>query len=298
VARRPVVPPELTRGPFTVVEAERSGLTWKQLQGASWRRIGTGRYVWSGLGSRPGLVLTAVSHRLPAGAAFSGRTAGWAHGLDLPPCDPIEVTVPPRSPRSALAGVYVRRAMLRRDDIVQKRELPVTSALRTVVDLGRNLALIEAVVAVDMALHSRLVHLPELHHYLQANAHGKGVAQLRRVVELSEPGTESAMETRLRLLLILGGLPRPRVQVSLYDDEGRFLGRPDLYYANQRLCLEYDGRTHRDSLVGDSRRQNRLVSAGFRLLRFTAADVITSPDSLVRQVRAALAKGDLPDKSP
>jgi hypothetical protein len=188
--------------------------------------------------------------------------------------------------------------MLRRDDIVQKRELPVTSALRTVVDLGRNLALIEAVVAVDMALHSRLVHLPELHRWLGANARTKGVALLRRVVELAEPAAESAMETRLRLLLILSGLPRPAVQVSLYDDYGGFLGRPDLYYPKQRLCLEYDGRTHRASLVSDSRRQNRLVNAGFRLLRFTAPDVLTSPDSVVHQVRAALAKGYLSDKSP
>lgn len=104
MARRPVVPSELTRGPFTVAEAERAGLTWKQLQGASWRRAGGGLYVWARLGSGADLVLRTVRPRLPAGAAFSGRTAGWAHGLDLPPCDPIEVTVPPRSPRSAIAG--------------------------------------------------------------------------------------------------------------------------------------------------------------------------------------------------
>jgi len=93
------------------------------------------------------------------------------------------------------------------------------------------------------------------------------------------------------LLLVLSGLPRPQVQVPLYDAGGRFLGRPDLYYPMQRLGLEYDGGTHRDSLVGDNRRQNRLLDAGYRLLRFTAADVLSSPDAVVALVGGLLKSG-------
>lgn len=59
-------------------------------------------------------------------------------------------------------------------------------------------------------------------------------------------------------------------------------------YPHQRLCLEYDGSTHRDSLVEDNRRQNGLPNAGYRLLRFTAADVQRTPNSVVGQVRTAL----------
>ena len=87
----------------------------------------------------------------------------------------------------------------------------------------------------------------------------------------------------------MAGLPRPEAQVTLHDERGRFLGRPDLYYPAQRLCLEYDGGTHRDSLVEDNHRQNRLVNAGFRLLRFTAADFQRSPGAIVVLVAAALA---------
>ena len=102
------------------------------------------------------------------------------------------------------------------------------------------------------------------------------------------------METRLRLLLILAGLPRPQVQVPLHDDKGRFIGRPDLYYPTQRLAVEYDGATHRETMTADHRRQNRLLNAGYRLLRFTAADVISTPDSVVMLVRQALVPDDLP----
>src|SRR5436189_5416482 len=97
------------------------------------------------------------------------------------------------------------------------------------------------------------------------------------------------METRLRLLLVLAGLPRPRRQVSLHDDHGIFSARPDLYYPDQRLVIEYDGSTHRDSLAADNRRQNRLIDSGHRILRFTAADVIETPAAVIVLVRRALA---------
>ena len=182
----------------------------------------------------------------------------------------------------------LRRAKLAADEIVERGGMPVTSPLRTVVDLGGRLPQVEAVVAADMALQKRLVRLADLQQYVARHAGRKGIARLRRVTELTEPAAESAMETRLRLLLVLSGLPRPQAQVTIHDDGGRFLGRPDLCYPDQRLCLEYDGGTHRDSLIEDNRRQNRLMNAGFRLLRFTAPDIQRNPDAAVALVRAAL----------
>jgi very-short-patch-repair endonuclease len=112
---------------------------------------------------------------------------------------------------------------------------------------------------------------------------------MRRVIELVEPKAESAMESRLRMLLVLAGLPRPHAQVAIHDERGHFAGRPDLYYDRHHLGIEYDGAVHRDSLAKDNRRQNRLLNAGVRLLRFTAPDVLGDPDSVVAQVRALLA---------
>lgn len=96
------------------------------------------------------------------------------------------------------------------------------------------------------------------------------------------------METRMRMLLVLRRLPRPEAQVPIYDGK-RFLGRVDLYYREARLALEYDGATHRDTLAEDDRRQNLLINAGIRLLRFTAADIYSTPDLVVAQVRTALS---------
>jgi hypothetical protein len=144
------------------------------------------------------------------------------------------VTIPPSSGVSARAGVSVHRAELPDGDVVERRGMPVTSALRTVADLGRRLPLVEAVVAADMAPHRGLVSLDELRRSTASHRLSKGIARVRQVTELAEPATESPMETRLRLLLVLARLPRPEAQVRLHDEQGRFPGRPDLYHRAQR----------------------------------------------------------------
>jgi very-short-patch-repair endonuclease len=291
VPLKPTVPLALRSGPFTRAEARNLGVSRRQLQGSSYRRLGSGIYRWVGLKESPLLALSAVARRLPAGAAFSGLTAAWLHGLDLPPCNPIEVTIPEPNGSSRLAGASVCRTALAREEIVRRRALPATSALRTVVDLGGRDPVTEGVVAADMFLHARLISVDELREYVDEHPGAKGIARLRRVVGLAEPKAESAMETRLRMLLVLARLPPPEVQVSVHDDQGRFLGRPDLLYSRQRLAIEYDGGTHRDRMVDDNRRQNGLVGAGLRLLRFTAADVYGTPDLVAMQVRHGLAGG-------
>src|SRR5713101_7892436 len=130
------VPMELRSAPFNGAEALRFGVTRGQLRSSRYRPLGAGVYRWVGLKESSLVKLTAVARRLPTGAAFSGRTAAWLHGLDVPPCEPVEVTIPQSIGGRWLAGATVRRAALGREQIVKRRGLPITSALRTVVDLA------------------------------------------------------------------------------------------------------------------------------------------------------------------
>jgi hypothetical protein len=204
--------------------------------------------------------------------AFSGKTAAWLHGLDVP-CDPIE-TIRPEVDDC---------------DVVVRRGFRTTSLPRTIFDLSSRLSLVEAVVVADQALHLRLSSRAELSGWINSRSGRKGVRRARQVIDLAEVGAESPMESRLRMLLVLNGLPPPELQVTIRDEEGAPLGRPDLYYREQRLGIEYDGDTHRASLVEDNRRQNRLLAAGVRLLRFTASDVLRRPEGVLSQVRDMLA---------
>lgn len=94
------------------------------------------------------------------------------------------------------------------------------------------------------------------------------------------------MESRLRMVLHQGGLPRPEVNRSIVVAGCRF--RPDLLI--DHVIIEYDGDGHRDrdAFVADLRRQNLLVGAGFVVLRYTGSDVYRRPELIVAQVWAAL----------
>jgi very-short-patch-repair endonuclease len=90
-------------------------------------------------------------------------------------------------------------------------------------------------------------------------------------------------------VLILGGLPRPEVQVEIRDPDSMPSARLDFYFPAAKLGIEFDGDHHRARLVDDNRRHNALlVRFGIRLLRFTSSAVYRRPEAMVAQVRQAL----------
>ncbi|HSS60668.1 MAG TPA: DUF559 domain-containing protein [Candidatus Limnocylindrales bacterium] len=212
----------------------------------------------------PWQILVAWRDRLPPDAAFAGLTAAWLYRLGIDFGNRVEVMLPAGSRLRSTARLVVSHG---RFDVSSVQGLRATSIEMTFRNLRRRLAPVEYLVLADSALRSGL----------------------GRFDDLAERA-ESPMETRLRWLLLKAGLPRPEVQSELRNFEGRFVGRADLYYPHARLIIEYDGANHRERLVEDNRRQNQLLNAGFRLLRFTAADVSRRPDSLLAQVQAALTR--------
>lgn len=284
------VPEELKRGPFTVAEARAYGVTQKQLRSAAWRRIWRGWYRWVGCPMNEDVRLTAILAGLPPGSAFAGRTAARLLGLDVTDRGSPEVLVPRITGVAERVQANVSRARLEPEDITWREGVPVTAPLRTCFDLAGRLPLVEGVVVVDQALHKELFDLPAFAAYVGERDHVAGVVGARRTLEYAEPKTESPMETRLRMLLVNAGLPRPEAQVNLCDAAGRFAGRADFYYEQARLAIEYDGENHRDRLTNDNRRQNHLLETGVTLLRYTAPDLAERPDAIVAEVRSALAR--------
>jgi very-short-patch-repair endonuclease len=264
MGRTPRVPAELRQRPFSLHEARAAGISPSALRGKSWRRMATGIYCWTGFHEEPWHVLVAWSNRLPHESAFMGLSAAWLHGLDVDPCHPVEIIVPRACDVRSRMNLVVRHGDL--SEVTTVRGLRATTLARTFRDLSRRLSTVELLVLADAAQRMGL----------------------GRFHEIAAPA-ESPMETRLRWLLINSGLPSPEVQTDLYAATGEFVGRADLYYRHVHLVIEFDGGNHRDRLVSDDRRQNLLVGAGYRILRFTTADVRSRPDAVVAQVNAALA---------
>lgn len=289
MARDGYVPDELKQGSFTVAKARARGVSRRQLQGGPWRRVFHGRYRWVGTEGGEDLRLRGIASGLPEGFAFAGVTAARLLGIELQAGRHPEVIVPPSAVLSTRAQARVRRVHLEPEDVVWRAGLPVTSPLRTCFDLAGRLPVVEGVVALDLALHVNLVQEDSLRGYITNHRGTQGVVGARRAIDLADPRSESPMETRLRLLLIQSGLPRPEAQVSIHDARGAFLGRLDLYYPQGNLGIEYDGENHRDRLASDDQRQNRLLGAGIRLLRYTAIDLSSRSKAVVAEVRSALS---------
>jgi very-short-patch-repair endonuclease len=99
------------------------------------------------------------------------------------------------------------------------------------------------------------------------------------------------METRVRLLLVDGGLPQPVAQHVVCDAFGRFIARVDMAYPKKRIALEHDGDHHRSRSVyqSDVRRRNALTDAGWTVVTIVAAEFYGSPQQIVERVKRLLA---------
>ena len=114
-----------------------------------------------------------------------------------------------------------------------------------------DLDLVELVAAGDALLHHDLCTLGELEAFA-GRATRRGCRVLRRADSLVRERAESIQETRLRLSLVLAGLPEPRCNVVL-GHQGRVIGRVDLLVEELGLIIEHDGDQWRAATEGPLR---------------------------------------------
>ena len=92
---------------------------------------------------------------------------------------------------------------------------------------------------------------------------------------LADRRAGSPMETRLRLVLVLRGLPVPEVQYPVPDDRRRRAVWLDLAYPEHRIGIEYEGEEHvrTERVLRDIGRYTALVDGNWRIYRFTKYEV-------------------------
>jgi very-short-patch-repair endonuclease len=209
------------------------------------------------------------------------RSAAWWWGLDGVDIGAPEITGRPDRSR----GLPVTRVTsLGPADRTVHRGLPVTSAGRTLVDLGTALGADEVERALESALRSRLVSVADMEGRCRGPVRG-GALVLREVLRRrpgAAPPTESDAETRFIQLVRRAGFPAPVRQMAVMCHGRRF--RLDAAWPAERLAVEIDGAaTHAnaEALGRDLRRQNALVLEGWTVLRFTWEDVVRYPDQVV-----------------
>jgi hypothetical protein len=121
---------------------------------------------------------------------------------------------------------------------------------------------------------------------------GKGTRLARRAAAYVRAGVDSPKESRLRMLIVLGGLPEPQVNYILRELNGDWSQRLDLCYPELKLIIEYDGRHHTDvraNWLKDIKRRETLERQGWRLIIVTAEGLYDDPLETLQRIRLALA---------
>jgi hypothetical protein len=287
-----LVPDELRHAPFTTSMAGAFGVSRSALRGGEWRHIFRDVWAHKDLPDSRDTRLAAVKLILPDGAFICGPTTAWVRGIDVQDrrSDLIWIGCRTGHRLRTRSGCMVREITVDDADLELVDGVWMTTALRTSFDCGRWLSLVEGVVVADALTHAELVDLGALSRYAEAHRGLRGIRQLDRVIELTEPLTESPMETRVRLLLVLSGLPRPEAQVVVRDRGGVFVARGDLGYEAHRVMVEYDGAWHWKQRMADERRREAMRRQGWEVIVISSDDYYKFAAHTVERVRDALAR--------
>lgn len=149
--------------------------------------------------------------------------------------------------------------------------------------------LVDLVIAGDAMLKKGRATLDSLQRAVAAMS-GAGVRRARRALGYVRVGVDSPMETRLRMLLVLAGLPEPTVNVILRDVAGEWDRRLDLCFVALKLIIEYDGDQHGelDQRDSDIHRREELKRLGYTLVQVTSRGIYREPARTLRRVADAL----------
>jgi very-short-patch-repair endonuclease len=282
------------RSPFRGSVAVASGvLTPSVLAGPRFRRLFPDVYVCAEV--EPDLAVRSWAAALLVGdrGVVGGYSAAELLGASCAPlAAPAEVVVPGR--RRAPPGLVVRVEKVPSAERWRVRAAAVTSPVRTALDLACRVPLVEAVVGVDALAHRFGFPPHDVIRCAYDHPGRRGAARLPRVVKLARPAAESPMETRIRLAIVLAGLPEPQLQVPV----GPY--RLDMAYPELRLGIEYDGREHLDQAraLRDLDRQAYFTARAWRIVRFPKHVVLHEPARIPWTVRRAMiAANGTPERS-
>ncbi|WP_370463343.1 endonuclease domain-containing protein [Micromonospora sp. WMMC415] len=266
-------------------------LTRAELRSTAWRPLFKDVYADAGLVvSHPTRCAAAARWLIPPGAAIAGRSAAALFGAGrVEAHESLDVLVPTGRRFGPVSGLAVHTATLPGTDVVLRAGVPVTTPERTCWDLAQWLRVEDAVALVDVLVRRQLVDPARLSERARRHTGERGWKRMLRVADLTDGGAESPPESRLRVRLVLAGLPAPATQFVVERD-GAFVARLDLAWPQWKIAIEYDGIWHHDpeQLHRDRRRLNRLVGDDWIVLHLTSKRLATDFDGFLAEVRHAI----------
>jgi hypothetical protein len=202
------------------------------------------------------------------------------------------VTVPTPGERLRRAGVtcHVRPGAV----AVVEDGGRVSSLPDLFVEMAGQVPLVELVVLGDWMVRRKGVTPASL---LRAARSAPGVdgRLARQAASYVRSRVDSPMETRLRMLIVLAGLPEPQVNLTIRDVDGEPVRRFDLSWPESKVIVEYDGRHHierEEQWEADLARREEIDDHGWRILVVVASGIYRDPATTVQRIwRVLRARG-------
>lgn len=242
----------------------------------------------------------AILSNAPPGVALSHHSAALLWGLPL-------VGKPPDHVHLMRIGKGSRRATSRYTIHGRAPGARFTSqdGLRVVepsyawCGVARTMGLEQAVVAGDGALHHDLMTLPRAEQAVRSASGAPGHGVAAAALSLLDGRSESAGESRCRLLLHHLGYDL-ELQVKVVARDPYFAARVDFRLRGEMVVIEFDGlvkygkagqQGDRSALVAEKKREDRLRALGYEVVRLTWTD-LAHPErvrALIEDARARVA---------
>jgi very-short-patch-repair endonuclease len=254
----------------------------------------TGVYIGAAVAPDPvhGVMAALLVH--PEHAFASHASAGRVYDLPLPAGLAEEhISVFHEDHRRRRPGI-VPHIVPEGTPTTECRGLRVSSPAQTFVELAEQLPLVDLVVVGDHFVRKGRLTPEELVAYCAE--HGSPAA--RRAASYVRRDVDSPMETRLRMLIVLAGLPEPVVNFKICWEDGTVRYRFDLSYPDYKIVVEYDGRHHREDLDQwdhDVERREWMDRDGWRLLPVFSWGIYKRPDRTLDRIHAVLTERGCPD---
>lgn len=237
-------------------------------------------------GTRPTAVVRAKAAWLRSRrhGVLAGYSAAALHGARyIDPGLPANIIDSNRRPAR---GIAVWSDAIEEADICPIGEMRVTTPLRTAVDLARRLDEDAAVIIIDALARAARLKVADIELGAERFERCKGIKQARKTIALVDPGAESPQESRLRLLIVRAGFPRPETQYPIFNEYGALIGEADMAWRQPKIAVEYEGRHHTDpeQLRKDIARMDEMMEMDWMVIRITARD---TPAVTLRKIRRA-----------
>ncbi len=228
------------------------------------------------------------------GATLVGLSAAAVLGTKwIDPDLPAELS---RADRHCPNGIVAHTYSLESDECRLVDTMRLTSPERTAFDIGRTLSQDSAVACLDALVRATDLKIVDVLSIADRKPGARGVRNLRSALDLVDGGAESPQETRVRLLLVRAGMPRPETQIEFVDEFGDVRIRVDLGWRDWMVAVEYDGVQHwsdRHQRSWDIDRIAMLEAAGWSVVRISSA-MLSRPHVIIDRVAGALRAAGCP----